>query len=64
MIALSAFPSVIPGSDWLPSETSASQLLERLQQLDGFNNEAVIDSMGSTDNNEFICWERVIDQSD
>lgn len=42
----------------------ASQLLERFQQLPGFNNEAVIDSMGCTDNKEFVCWERVADQSD
>ena len=37
----------------------ASQLLERLQQLPGFDNEAVIDSMGCTDNMEFLCWEQV-----
>ena len=36
----------------------ASQLLGRLQQLPGFNNEAVIDSMGCTDNQQFLCWER------
>jgi hypothetical protein len=36
----------------------ASQLLERLQQLPGFNNQAVIDSMGCTDNKQFLCWER------
>mgnify|MGYP001544696844 CR=1 FL=1 len=36
----------------------ASQLLERFQQLPGFDNEAVIDSMGCTDNKEFVCWER------
>ena len=39
----------------------ASQLLEHFQQLPGFNNEAVIDSMGCTDNKEFLCWERVAD---
>ena len=36
----------------------ASLLLDRLQQLPGFDNEAVIDSMGCTDNKEFLCWER------
>ena len=41
--------------------TGASQLLEHFQQLLGFNNEAVIDSMGCTDNKEFLCWERVAD---
>lgn len=41
----------------------ASQLLEYFQQLPDFNNEAVIDSMGCTDNKEFLCWERVADQS-
>ena len=42
----------------------ASEMLEHFQQLPGFNNEAVIDSMGCTDNKEFLCWERVADQSD
>lgn len=46
--------SVIPqGADGVP------ELLERLQQFPGFNNEAVIDSMGCTDNKLFLCWERV-----
>lgn len=36
----------------------ASQLLKHFQQLLGFNNEAVINSMGCTDNKEFVCWER------
>lgn len=36
----------------------ASQLQERLQELPGFDNEAVIDSMGCTDNKQFLCWER------
>jgi hypothetical protein len=33
-------------------------LLERLQQLPGFNNEAVIRAMGSTENATFVCWRR------
>ena len=39
----------------------AEQLLERLQELPGFDNEAVIESMGCTDNKEFLCWERESD---
>lgn len=35
-----------------------SELLHRLQILPGFNNEAVIEAMGSTDNNRFLCWKR------
>lgn len=42
----------------------ASQMLEHFQQLPGFSDEVVIDSMGCTDNKEFLCWERVADQSD
>jgi hypothetical protein len=33
-------------------------LLERLQQLPGFNNEAVIAAMSSTDCATFACWQR------
>jgi hypothetical protein len=39
----------------------AGQLLESFQQLPGFDNEAVIDSMGCTDNKDFLCWERAAD---
>lgn len=35
----------------------SNHLLERLQELPGFNNEAVIDSMSCCDNKEFICWQ-------
>jgi hypothetical protein len=35
-----------------------NQLRERLQQLPDFDNEAIINSMGCTDNQEFVCWER------
>ena len=34
------------------------ELLVRLQQLPGFDNEAVIKAMGSTNNNKFCCWKR------
>jgi hypothetical protein len=33
-------------------------LLCELQQLPGFDNQAVIEAMGCTDNREFLCWER------
>ena len=33
-------------------------LLERLQDLSGFDNEAVVRAMGCARNNEFLCWER------
>jgi hypothetical protein len=33
-------------------------LLERLQALPGFRNDAVIDAMGSTENARFVAWER------
>lgn len=35
-----------------------SSLLERLQTLPGFNNEAVIRAMGSTDGAYFLVWRR------
>jgi hypothetical protein len=36
----------------------SSQLIERLQKLPGFDNEAVIKAMGSTSNAKFLCWKR------
>jgi hypothetical protein len=33
-------------------------LLARLQELPGFDNEAVIRAMGSTANARFVCWKR------
>lgn len=38
--------------------TGEDVLLEKLQTLPGFNNEAVIEAMGSTSNRKFVCWER------
>lgn len=35
-----------------------SALLERLQALPGFDNQAVISAMGSVDNAVFPCWRR------
>jgi hypothetical protein len=34
------------------------ELLARLQQLPGFDNASVIEAMGSTTNNKFLCWKR------
>lgn len=35
-----------------------NEMLERLQQLPGFDNDAVIQAMMSAENAEFICWRR------
>jgi len=37
--------------------TGEQDVLERLQQLPGFDNEAVIKAMGSTDHQRFLCWQ-------
>jgi hypothetical protein len=34
------------------------ELLDRLQKLPGFRNEAVIEAMSSTENRRFLCWEK------
>ena len=39
------------------SADGADALLARLQQLPGFNNEAVIEAMSSADRT-FVCWKR------
>src|SRR4051794_5572709 len=33
-------------------------LLERLQRLPGFDNNAVIQAMSCTENQNFVCWKR------
>ena len=38
--------------------TGDKALLERLQQLPGFNSEEFIRAMGSTSNRKFLCWRR------
>ena len=38
--------------------TGHRELLERLQRLPGFRNEAVIEAMTSTENRRFLCWEK------
>ena len=43
----------------IPSESEGVRpLLERLQQLPHFDNEAVIRAMSCTDNQQFVCWKR------
>lgn len=43
----------------IPQCAEGSQgLLERLTQLPGFNDRAVIKAMGSTSNQSFLCWEK------
>jgi hypothetical protein len=44
----------VPGSS-----DGSDQLLKRLQQLPGFDNEALIKAMSSTSNAKFICWKRL-----
>jgi len=40
------------------SSDGCERLLERLQKLPGFDNEAVIKAMSSTSNAKFVCWKR------
>jgi len=43
----------------VPSESQGMQeLLPRLQTLPGFDNRALISSMSSTQNAQFLCWSR------
>jgi hypothetical protein len=53
---------ILAGSDSgcvVPSEASGvSALIDRLQQLPGFDNEAVVKAMASPDNKQFVCWRR------
>lgn len=39
--------------------TGDRQLLERLQALPGFDNNAVIEAMSSTSDRRFLCWQRM-----
>ena len=43
--------------------TGDGMLLERLQALPGFDNDAVIEAMSSTSNRRFLCWQRRHDDS-
>jgi hypothetical protein len=38
--------------------TGERALLERLQELPGFDDRAVIDAMSATARQRFLCWER------
>lgn len=38
--------------------TGEDELLAKLQSLAGFDNDAVIEAMGSTTNRKFVCWEK------
>ena len=38
--------------------TGEDALLKQLQALPGFDNEALIASMSSTENRRFLCWKR------
>jgi hypothetical protein len=38
--------------------TGVNTLLERLQSLQGFDNEKLIEAMGSTSNNKFVVWKK------
>ena len=40
------------------SASESGQLLERLQRLPGFDNEAFIRAMGSSEDARFVCWRR------
>lgn len=43
----------------VPQEAEGSQqLLARLQLLAGFDNQAVIEAMGSAENRTFVCWRK------
>ena len=45
----------------VPQEAAGCDLLlQRLQNLPGFDNEAVIKAMGSTSNAKFLCWKRPV----
>lgn len=37
---------------------NSADLLGRLQDFPGFDNEAVLQAMGCVDNGDFLCWER------
>ena len=38
--------------------TGEDLLLERLQRLEGFDNEAVLEAMASVENRKFVCWQK------
>lgn len=50
--------SAAGGGVAVPSEQAPEGLLDRLQQLPGFDDSAVIEAMGSTGDARFTCWRR------
>ena len=43
----------------VPQESAVpKKLLERLQDLPGFDNEKVIQAMGCSENARFVCWKK------
>jgi hypothetical protein len=43
----------------IPQEASGeTEMFHRLQELPGFDNDAVIAAMGSVENRRFLCWQR------
>ena len=40
----------------VPQSSVTEAMLSRLQSLPGFDNEAMIEAMGSTSEAEFVCW--------
>ena len=42
------------------SSDGEPELFKRLQQLPGFDNDAVIKAMSSTSNAKFMCWKRPV----
>ena len=45
-----------PGGCVVPQSHMPTGLLERLQTLPGFDNEALIRAMASTEEASFVCW--------
>ncbi len=43
----------------VPQEAAGSQeLLARLQDLPGFDSQAVVEAMGTAENKTFVCWKK------
>jgi len=38
--------------------TGEKELLEKIQSLPNFNNQAILDASPSTDNAKFVCWKK------
>ena len=42
----------------VPQSHASEEFVARLQALPGFDNEPMIEAMGSTSDAEFLCWRR------